>query len=278
MELDRNQIQQIIQLTRAYYDYLAQELAIVNPAADIEAYKKQIINAILAYARGRVIPTIRAPTVSTVRGTLPTVPPLKSYRRVTNIKRPEPRRWDMNSVVTNQIRRNLADILNAVEPDWRVKNAVVSTSGSPDDLFLLIEQQIKKIKMLPTTTPLTTPRTIAAAATVMPTTVRTLPVGAQAPAALPTIPRLSTPVRQTSPRVSSPLAASALRGSAENEDFTKLTASSFSGPSSDVEVNVLLEKIQDLAPAMRNKAQEIARVLGIDEEDVIGALELFVQQ
>lgn len=222
MELTQSQAHEINTLTRAYYDSLASELNIINPSSDLGAYKTQLVTAITNLARGVGI-----------------TPP--TYRRVARVRRPAPRQWDLASVVTREVRRNLVDVLNLVN-----QKPLDVSRLTPDDVFRDIEKLIVELKALPQKSPSRLPTS----------RIPTLPV----------VPKLATPTRI--PALSRP----------PSRATTPILIPPSAGPSSDIEVNVLLERMRDLAPAMINKSAEIARILGLDEAGLREGLSVFMER
>lgn len=234
MELSQPQAREINALTRAYYDALASELNIINPSSDLEAYKTQLVTAITNLARG-------------VGGVAPT------YRRVVRAPRPAPRQWNLSSVVTREVRRNLTDILTRVNQ----KQLNDTSRLTPDDVFRDIEKLIIELKALPQKS----------------ATHSRLPVSTSKMPTLPVVPKLATPTRVPSPRIPS------MRGtSAPSRPPSRATTPILIPPSSDIEVNMLLDRMRDLAPAMINKSAEIARILGLDETGLREGLSVFMER
>lgn len=249
MELGPSQIRDINRLTRSYYDYLASELHIINPSADLDAYKKQLITAMTDLARG-------------ASGIVPS-----TYRRVRQPPRPTPRRWDLSSVVTREVRRNLRDLLVGVEPKWQGR-----IEDTPDTIFGDLDDLIHHLKELPQ-------KTVAPPRLSLPTVPKLA-----TPIRAPSVPSLRAPPRipLSSPRVppSSPLVPpSSPRVPSSTRATTPIQIPVTPiGPSSDIETNILLERMRDLAPAMINKSAEIARILGLDEAGLREGLSVFVER
>lgn len=252
MELSSQQAQEINQRVRAYYLHLAEDLGIVNPPQDLDAFGEILVNSIHNLALGKV--------------------PIVNRRQITH-RPPKPIKWDPTTYTSRRVATYLKDLARAInipEDSLREQN--------PDKLFNLIDEHIRHIRGLPNSTPSTTrisvPTVLRPSVRVTP--VPTVPTVRSVNRSLTSIPgtRATSPVRI--PSLPAPVSSPRTQVRVPITPAVAGTALAMSRASSPSRLRMSRSHnnldISALAERLAARSDEVAALIGVDEEELLETL------
>lgn len=259
MELSSQQAQEINQRVRAYYLHLAEDLGIVNPPQDLDAFGAILVNSIHNLALGKV--------------------PIVNRRQIKH-RPPKPIKWDPTTYTSRRVATYLKDLARAInipEDSLREQN--------PDKLFNLIDEHIRHIRGLPNSTPSTTrisvPTVLRPSVRVTPVpTVPTVPTVRSVNRSLTSIPgtRATSPVRSPVriPSLPTPVSSPRTQVRVPITPAVAGTALAMSRASSPSRLRMSRSHnnldISALAERLAARSDEVAALIGVDEEELLETL------
>ena len=241
MELTVAQNDAIYNQVRKYYQHFANDLGIVNPPADLVQFGDVLVQAIKNLGLGERLPLLSNPA-----------------RRITHAPLPTTSASNMASVVDRSVLKYLQELGLAVDPGsadfYRQTNDINRVAKHIDEYIAALKRTPIAVTNLKTPTLPASPRSLLSGS--VPSVVPSAAVGKIAPPRPIAVPRLPVSYRR------SPLSPSYRPNSPVLNAPLNATARSLYNA----------EPLPDISSRLAARSDEVAKILGISEEQLLASL------